>query len=757
MKTLNENDIKNVLEIHNLLSFDTYYTLLNGNTDDEQKYELAKREFVRKQSQLLVTDGAQFMCGPHKGTFRTNYKWQTINNKGIARQSDVLPENFEFTDGFQILSIGSWQRIASTTTFNEEYPLLFRSTIQITGKMPGNNPPETYNLQFLNAGQNFSYEDTIDQAYEQSVLSEEEGNNKQEEAQPSADCTVRFSLDTSKDNNFGFDSYEVSKNGCKDKEKLKSAYKKLEPFREEYLMPWVSLAQYRYAILKVAVKGKFKEITFKEPNSYFTFEPATITPETKQVKITCNNTITEKEYKVEVLADGKVAGGLMFVENSIKKFVILPVYVTQGQKEYDDIGDIVKNSLLKQYFDRAFAPLLIEHTLEAPFELNLDDPKWSQNTFQKEAVNRIKNNIGKNKRIIVRESEVNTSNDKRLLVLNDVARLYQTVKNDPSKLSPYPLFLTNWECQKIDSMGNLNDNNGITPSPGKYASMLFLHNSNKFPDFDIPHEVLHGLGLEHTFDSKSTYTFKEGATQNYMDYKDPQKSNITFTNEKHYTFKWQWELARASEWIAKQKIFLPMLLLLLLISCQSYKSVSCEYDYFPTKDEMVLDSSLLNNLDKKIEINNYTKMVTYETRGGFFKSIYIDTLGITLRKSIRYNPSKKINYSYFSLGSYIGKEYHFDENGNVIKVIDNDEGFVICWQQALFIAKKNTGKKAKEWKISKDFDDDKNKKYWEVYYFEDRDRFLVIDAQTGEIVKRGLSGISTDDVIYDDTFKPGEL
>ena len=166
----------------------------NGNTDDEQKYERAKREFVRKQSQLLVTDGAQFICGAHKGTFRTNYKWQTINDKGVARQSDVLPENFEFTDGFQILSIGSWQRIASTTTFNEEYPLLFRSTIQITGKMPGNNPPETYNLQFLNAGQNFSYEDTIDQAYEQSVLSEEEENNKQEEAEPSADCTVRFVL-----------------------------------------------------------------------------------------------------------------------------------------------------------------------------------------------------------------------------------------------------------------------------------------------------------------------------------------------------------------------------------------------------------------------------------------------------------------------------------------------------------------------------------------------------------------------------------
>ena len=174
MKTLNENDIQNVFEIKNLLSFETYFTLINGNTDDEQKYEQAKREFVRKQSQLLVTDGAQFMCGTHKGTFHTNYKWQTINNKGVARQNDVLPENFTFEDGFQIISIESWQRIASTTTFNDEYPLLFRSTIKITGKMPGNNPPESYNLQFLTAGQNFTYEDTIDVAYERSVLGEED-------------------------------------------------------------------------------------------------------------------------------------------------------------------------------------------------------------------------------------------------------------------------------------------------------------------------------------------------------------------------------------------------------------------------------------------------------------------------------------------------------------------------------------------------------------------------------------------------------
>ena len=235
---------------------------------------------------------------------------------------------------------------------------------------------------------------------------------------------------------------------------------------------------------------------------------------------------------------------------------------------------------------------------------------------------------------------------------------------------------------------------------------------------------------------------------------------MDYSKEKKTTFKWQWELARASKLIEKQLPLFSLLLFFLLLSCKTYKNVSCEFDYFPTKDEMVLDSNLLRksvDLGKEKVINKHIKMRVNKTIKGYTKYIDIDTLGIELNRFVVYTPSKKIDYTFFSLGPYIGKEYHFDENGNVTKVIDNDEGFAICWQQALFIAKKNTGKKAKEWKISKDFDDDKNKKYWEVYYFEDRDRFLVIDAQTGEIVKRGLSGISTDDVIYDDTFKSGDL
>ena len=112
-------------------------------------------------------------------------------------------------------------------------------------------------------------------------------------------------------------------------------------------------------------------------------------------------------------------------------------------------------------------------------------------------------------------------------------------------------------------------------------------------------------------------------------------------------FKWQWELVRISQWIENQKIFLPMLLLLLLISCRSYKSVSCEYDYFPTKEEMVLDSSLLNNLDQEVKINDHTKINVYKYKNEYFKSVQIDTLNLsnTLNKFIIYSSHKKITYS----------------------------------------------------------------------------------------------------------------
>jgi hypothetical protein len=741
MKTLNENDIKNVLEIHNLLSFDTYYTLLNENTNDEQKYKQAKREFIRRQSQLLITDGAEFICGVHKGSFRTNYQWDTINDKGVGRQCDVLPENFTFTDGFQILSIGTWQRIGSTTTFNDEYPLLFRSTIQITGKMPGNNPPETYNLQFTNAGQNFTYEDSIDEAYEQSIMGEEEGNNKQEETQPSADCTVRFSLDTSKDNNFGFDSYEVSKKGCKDKEKLKSAYKKLEPFREEYLMPWVSLAQYRYAILKVAVKGKFKEITFKEPKSYFTFEPATITPKTEQVKITCNDTITEKEYKVEVLADGKVAGGLMFVENSVKKLK-LPINwynVVVNKDDKGKIKKIVEKQKIEDFCKRAFTPALIEVEInEITTEIDISNVI---STFVNKAENKVQNSylfgsllcyavprtpyqISLFTTFLKKEKEAGD-----LINYNNGVTLHSTViqKEDRNALNN---FIDVFVARSLSKSPNNIDHS--YPQDEEFCMMFLANDPYKIqPSVEIPHELMHALGLEHTFEEKEhpnkEHIFRKGSTENYMDY----------DNTKETTFKWQWDILRKSPYVK----LLILIFTLLFSSCKvmsdkELQTISCVCNDSITQEDKKLPIPPLERI-KNDSIDSYTT-----GKGPYTKYTYY--LKESTQKMVDYDLEGNIKQSYFSVPyEFIGREFIFDEQGNIKEVINHDEGWKICAFQALAIAKKRAGnnyyhKKVTDplWQVRKTRL--KGKRMWVVHYSNRKFKTisLYIDKDTGKIVKR---------------------
>ena len=749
MKTLNKNDIQNVMDIQNLLSFDTYYTLLNENTNDEQKYKQAKREFIRRQSQLLITDGAEFICGVHKGSFRTNYQWDTINDKGVGRQCDVLPENFTFTDGFQILSIGTWQRIGSTTTFNDEYPLLFRSTIQITGKMPGNNPPETYNLQFTNAGQNFTYEDSIDEAYEQSIMGEKENNNKQKGTEPSTNCIVKFSLNENYDNPFGFDSYEMSQKGSTDKEKFKNAYKKLEPFREEYLMPWVSLAQYRYIFLKLNIKGKFKEITFNDPKGYFAFEPDTLTSKDQEVKITCNNIIKEKDYKVEVLADGKVAGGLMFVENSIKKlmFPINWYNVVVNPTDLGDIKRLVSKEKIKNYCKKAFTPALIE------VEINEITTVID--------ISKLKNNLY-NDIILIKD---NSSFLLRPLFLAYL--LHYAVTRNPYQISLYTTYIKN------ENIGKDEHHNGFTwhskdlkyPSPEaekffidkkiiptlslskeaiekniqtndkEEVCVMFLANDITYLqlDGDIPHELMHALGLEHTFEEKNhpnkEHIFSKGNTKNYMDYNNTKKT----------TFKWQWDILRSSKYLK----ILILILTLFLASCRTMSSkeiqaISCVCNDSITQE----DKKLPIPPPEKIENDSLKIYVEIQPRNMYLK--YIEYLKTNEQKMIYYDLEGNIKQTYLSVPyEFIGRSFIFDEQGNIKEVINHDEGWKICAFQVLAIAKKYAGENysreklgSPKWQVRKTKLEGKD--IWVVHYLNKKNKAisLYINRDTGRIVKR---------------------
>ena len=87
---------------------------------------------------------------------------------------------------------------------------------------------------------------------------------------------------------------------------------------------------------------------------------------------------------------------------------------------------------------------------------------------------------------------------------------------------------------------------------------------------EIPHEVMHALGLEHTFEEKEhpnkEHIFREGSTKNYMDY----------NNKKKTTFKWQWDILRSSKYLK----MLILILTLFLVSCRTIshkelQAISC--------------------------------------------------------------------------------------------------------------------------------------------------------------------------------------
>ncbi len=53
------------------------------------------------------------------------------------------------------------------------------------------------------------------------------------------------------------------------------------------------------------------------------------------------------------------------------------------------------------------------------------------------------------------------------------------------------------------------------------------------------HELLHAIGLYHTFDNNGPLTFKKFNTDNIMDYYSPSTSIIA-----KQTYKWQWEILK---------------------------------------------------------------------------------------------------------------------------------------------------------------------------------------------------------------------
>ena len=124
--------------------------------ENSQKMKNLRAENEAKDSTdqnfLIAIDGAKIKFGSHTGTFKVLNDVPTTQDKLTGTVVEKQIPNFIFDDGFTLLSITDWQSFG-TVLVQENKVLLKQSFLPATGKMPGNSPVETGNVEFINSGQ----------------------------------------------------------------------------------------------------------------------------------------------------------------------------------------------------------------------------------------------------------------------------------------------------------------------------------------------------------------------------------------------------------------------------------------------------------------------------------------------------------------------------------------------------------------------------------------------------------------------------
>ncbi|GIM56845.1 hypothetical protein CAPN006_12380 [Capnocytophaga canimorsus] len=569
---------------------------------------------------------------------------------------------------------------------------------------------------------------------------------------------IYFELPENYDYNFGFDSFRMSKKGAEDKEKLKNEYRKYTIADKEYLAPWVSIRQGQTITLTMKIKKKrnFKTQRIELSHSDFTFSPDKITPETfakskkVPIQITCKTTFAQDQVVELKTENGEMVGAIAFIENTVKKlkFPVNWYKVEFGKNDLGAINRLVRKIDIEEYFKKAFTPALIEVDVnEVAMPINISKAEKVR------IVNKEKNNV------------INR-------VLLGILLCY-AVKRNRYQLSLFTTFIKS-EKQEDEMVSY---NNGLTmeaavvqqkgtqeiskfindivttalskqktdidhslPQDESFCIMFLANEPDKLqPSVEIPHEIMHALGLEHTFaedtkkDQNKKHIFNKGGTRNYMDYQ----------NTKKHTQKWQWEIMRSSKYL--KTLILVMCLFLMSCKTMSYKQIqtiscACNDTILQADKKLPIPPpERIKNDSLDISVSNW-----YREKGneGYLK--YIDNLKTNERKMIYYDLGGNIKESLLSIPyEFIGRKFSFDESGNIKEIINHDEGWNICAFQALAIAKKRAGNNYyKEdvldplWQIRKTKLKDKD--IWVVHYSNKKYKTisLYIDRNTGKIVKR---------------------
>ena len=126
-----------------------------------------------------------------------------------------------------------------------------------------------------------------------------------------------------------------------------------------------------------------------------------------------------------------------------------------------------------------------------------------------------------------------------------------------------------------------------------------------------------------------------------------------------------------------------------------------------TKEELVLNPNILKqSKDENGDIvisdyKNYKNLFSVLSSGSIANYQTNKQLGIDKWILYRKNRTiKRVSFIYLNGTKEIRKETHYNEQGNITKVIDYEKGYNICWAEAIEIVKKIAKNDIEKYKIT---------------------------------------------------------
>ncbi|WP_172918454.1 hypothetical protein [Capnocytophaga canis] len=305
---------------------------------------------------------------------------------------------------------------------------------------------------------------------------------------------------------------------------------------DNYYVPYLTLLPNTEAkfVLHIEILKYINEYRFEYDNTLFELSKSDLTEKEAgryqtEISVKCTNKFSENKY-ISIYGDDKLMGQIMVLANHIrKKIKVNCYYVSWGRFQTTRISENEFKSNLNKYLSQFYTEADIDFK-----EYNDFKNKDSLSAFFSEIDLKAKTDEDGEKDTLIkidRETKENyiDSNHKKYDVLFKNLDKYTLEKEKCYKMFLLPLKGGNKEKKE-----KVHDQKIIKYIDGKVDKIggknLFL-----FKDFGLDttpvHELLHCLGLLHTFDPNAKYVFERGKTDNLMDY-----SVITNTSS-----FWQWK------------------------------------------------------------------------------------------------------------------------------------------------------------------------------------------------------------------------